>query len=157
MNEKNLLLGPVLSFRGTDKDGVWRVTALIGLKADAEVPAFQVDGQVCPAPKDLLVTHGERYLRYDVSCKILPDERTVSYGILGGLTWNMTVPGKDFPPRMAYVSCNGFSDPAMMRKLIRTSDAVWEDLLYSHDRKLRRKIATVFKVKRYSWFFPVDK
>ncbi len=139
MNEKDLLLGPVLSFRGIGKGDAWRVTALIGLKAGAQIPEFQVDGKICPAPKVLLSTRGERYLRYDISCKVLKDERTVSYGIPGGLAWNMTVPGKDFSPRMAYVSCNGFSDPAVMRKIIRTSDAVWEDLLYSHDRKLRRK------------------
>jgi hypothetical protein len=139
MNEKDLLLGPVLSFRGIGKGDSWRVTALIGLKAGADIPEFQVDGKTCPAPKELLSTRGERYLRYDISCKVLKDEHTVSYGIPGGLTWNMTVPGKDFSPRIAYVSCNGFSDPAVMRKIIRTSDAVWEDLLYSHDRKLRRK------------------
>lgn len=142
MNEKDLLLGPVLSFRGIGRGGVWRVTALVGLKADAEAPEFQVDGKACPAPRELLALRGERYLRYDLSCKVLKNERTVSYGIPGGLTWNMTVPGKDLTPRMAYVSCNGFSDPAVMRKIIRTSDAVWEDLLYSHDRTLRRKPGT---------------
>lgn len=139
MNEKHLLLGPVLSFRGIGKGDLWKVTALVGLKAGAAVPNLQVDGKACPAPKELLAINGDRYLRYDVSCKVLKNERTVSYGIPGGLTWNMTVPGKDFSPRMAYVSCNGFSDPAVMRKIIRTSDAVWEDLLYSHDRKLRRE------------------
>lgn len=138
MNEKDLLLGPVLSFRGIGKGGIWKVTALVGLKAGSDIPNLQVDGKACPAPKELLATNGERYLRYDISCKVLKNERTVSYGIPGGLTWNMTVPGKDYSPRMAYVSCNGFSDPAVMRKIIRTSDAVWEDLLYSHDRKLRR-------------------
>lgn len=142
MNEKDLLLGPVLSFRGIGKGDVWKVTALVGLKAGAAVPVLEVEGRACPAPKELLVIHGERYLRYDVSCKVLKNERTVSYGIPGGVTWNMTVPGKDFSPRMAYVSCNGFSDPAVMRKLVRTSDAVWEDLLYSHDRKLRRRHGT---------------
>ncbi|MDU7589787.1 MAG: alkaline phosphatase family protein, partial [Acidovorax sp.] len=111
MNEKDLLLGPVLSFRGIGKGDAWRVTALIGLKTGAEIPEFQVDGRTCPAPKELLSTRGERYLRYDISCKVLKDERTVSYGIPDGLTWNMTVPGKNFSPRMAYVSCNGFSDP----------------------------------------------
>ena len=139
MNEKDLLLGPVLSFRGIGKGNLWRVTALVGIKASADVPNLQVDGKACLAPKELLATNGERSLRYDVSCKILKSERSVSYGIPGGLTWNITVPGKDFSPRMAYVSCNGFSDPAVMRKIIRSSDAVWEDLLYSHDRKLRRK------------------
>lgn len=33
MNEKDLLLGPVLSFRGIGKGDAWRVTALIGLKS----------------------------------------------------------------------------------------------------------------------------
>lgn len=138
MNEKDLLLGPVLSFRGIGKGDVWKVSALVGLKANAAVPTMQMDGKACPAPKELMAIQGERYLRYDLSCKVLKNERTVRYGIPGGLTWSMTVPGKDFSPRMAYVSCNGFSDPAAMRKLIRTSDAVWEDLLYSHDRALRR-------------------
>lgn len=139
MNEKDLLLGPVLSFRGIGKGDVWKVSALVGIKAGAAVPALEVDGKACAAPKELLAIQGERYLRYDLSCKVLKNERTVSYGVPGGPTWHMTVPGKDFSPRMAYVSCNGFSDPAVMRKLIRTSDAVWEDLLYSHDRTLRRK------------------
>ena len=139
MNEKDLLLGPVLSFRGIGQGNVWKVSALLGLKAEAAVPALEVDGKPCPAPKELLVINGERYLRFDLSCKVLEHERTVRYGIEGGLTWRMTVPGKDFAPRMAYVSCNGFSDPAAMRKFIRTSDAVWEDLLYSHDRALRSK------------------
>ena len=137
MNEKDLLVGPVLSFRGIGNADVWKVSALMGLKAGADAPVLEIDGKPCAAPKELLTFKGERYLRYDLSCKVLTNERMVRYGIRDGLTWQMTVPGKDFSPRMAYVSCNGFSDPAAMRKLIRTSDAVWEDLLYSHDRALR--------------------
>ena len=38
---------------------------------------------------------------------------------------------------MAYVSCNGFSDPGGMRKLIKAENAVWADLLCNHDRQLR--------------------
>jgi len=137
MDEKDLLIGPVLSFRGIGPDGKWRVTALLGLKEATVVPAFEVDGWLCEEPRELLVFGGERYIRYDLSCKIGKDERTVSYGIPGSLHWKMTLPGKGYVPRMAYVSCNGFSDPAVMRKLIRKSNAVWEDLLYSHDRDLR--------------------
>ncbi|WP_288251604.1 alkaline phosphatase D family protein [uncultured Hydrogenophaga sp.] len=142
MNQKDLLLGPVLSFRGIGKGEVWKVTALLGLKLGADIPVMEVDGKACPEPKLLLATQGERYLRYDLSCKIQKKERTVSYGFPGELTWSFTVPGQGFSPRMAYVSCNGFSDPAVMRKLVRKSDAVWEDLLYSHDRNLRRKQET---------------
>ena len=137
MNEKDLLIGPVLSFRGIGDDGRWLVTALMGFKEASELPAFETDGLRCPAPTELLLFKGERYVRYDVSCELKADERQVSYGVPGGLQWHMTIPGQGFAPRMAYVSCNGFSDPALMRKLIRASDAVWEDLLYSHDRDLR--------------------
>ncbi len=137
MNEKDLLIGPLLSFRGIGSDGKWRVTALLGLKETTAVPEFEVDGRLCKEPRELLVFAGERYIRYDLSCKIAKDERTVTYGIPGALQWKMTVPGKNYAPRMAYVSCNGFSDPAGMRKLVRKANAVWEDLLYSHDRELR--------------------
>ena len=138
MDNKDLLLGPVLSFRGIGTGHIWKVSALVGLKAGATVPAMAVDGKPCPAPRELLALKGERYLRYDLSCAMQKNERTVQYGIPGGLSWRMTVPGQQTAPRLAYVSCNGFSDPAAMRKLIRTSNAVWEDLLYSHDRTLRR-------------------
>lgn len=139
MNEKDLLIGPILSFRGIGSDGKWQVTALLGLTETAVAPAFEVDGRLCKAPRELLVSAGERYIRYDLSCKIEKDERTVSYGIPDGLSWRMTIPGRNYAPRMAYVSCNGFSDPAAMRKLVRKSNAVWEDLLYSHDRELRHR------------------
>lgn len=137
MNEKNWLLGPVLSFRGVGDGGVWRVTALIGLKNAEPDPVLHLEGRPCPAPVLLLRTPGARYLRYDLSCPQQAQERTVDYGVAGGPQWRMTVPAAGQAPRMAYVSCNGFSDPAAMRKLIRPSGAVWEDLLYSHDRALR--------------------
>lgn len=139
MSEKDLLLGPVLSFRGVGKNNAWRVTALIGLKESAPVPALEVEGHKCSAPRELLLHKGERYLRYDISCDMQVGERRVSYGIPGGLQWSFTVPGKADAPRMAYVSCNGFSDPSAMRKIVRTANSVWEDLLYSHDRELRAK------------------
>src|SRR5690606_10244935 len=137
MDEKDLLIGPVLSFRGVGPGGKWKVTALVGLKESATVPAFEIDGRACAAPRELLVFGSDRYIRYDLSCKMGKNERIVSYGIPGSLQWKMTVPGKHYAPRIAYVSCNGFSDPSVMRKLVRKSNAVWEDLLYSHDRELR--------------------
>ena len=143
MSETTFLLGPVLSFRGVAKDKKWKVTALVGVKEKDPIPELEVDGRRCAAPKELLILKGERYVRYDLSCLLQADERTVSYGVVGGQQWRMTIPGKDYSPRIAYVSCNGFSDPSAMRKLVRSSDAVWEDLLYSHDRALRTERASV--------------
>jgi len=134
-----LILGPVLSFRGYVKR-IWRVTALIGVSDRIAPPGFQVDGQACPAPVELLTFDGVRYLRYDVSCKPGVAERKIAYGTAdGSLTWHFTVPGAEYSPRMAYVSCNGFSDPKAFRKLVRPENAVWEDLLSSHDKALRPK------------------
>ncbi|MBD2839219.1 alkaline phosphatase family protein [Pseudomonas sp. JM0905a] len=137
MATNDFLLGPVLSFRGVGQDGTWKVTALIGIREGAEVPKLRVEGRACAAPTQLLIIRKERYLRYDLSCKAHKDERRVEYGVEGGPLWHFTVPGKDFAPRMAYVSCNGFSDPAGMRRLVRPANAVWEDLLVSHDKLLR--------------------
>lgn len=131
-------IGPVLSFRGIGPDGKWRVTALIGIAQDAEPPVLRIDGRNCPAPVVLLEHHKEKFLRYDLSCTMRAAERKVQFGFAGpGPAWSFTVPGKGYAPRMAYVSCNGFSDPSGMRKLVRPANAVWSDLLCNHDRSLR--------------------
>lgn len=133
-----LHLGPVLSFRGLSADGKqWKVSALIGVDAAAPDPRVNIDGRSAGAPVELLAHGGHRYLRYDLSCPVKARERRVPFGIANGPQWTFTVPAKGQAPRMAYVSCNGFSDPSGMRKLVRPQNAVWEDFLYNHDRQLR--------------------
>ena len=134
---EQMLIGPVLSFRGVGKGNVWRVTALIGIREDAPLPKLLVEGRDAGRPRELLRFGKERYLRYDLACKMEAQERRVEYGIAGGPVWHFTVPAVDAAPRMAYVSCNGFSDPSGMRKLVRPANMVWQDLLESHDRLLR--------------------
>lgn len=140
MPKQTIILGPVLSFRGVGAGGEWKVTALIGVPEWASLPALTVEGKPCSAPVELLKLKKEKYLRYDLSCLMQAQERKVEYGLAdGSLRWNFTVPGKDYSPRMAYVSCNGFSDASGIRKLVRPANAVWEDLLANHDRDLRTK------------------
>ncbi|EGF32655.1 hypothetical protein IMCC9480_2161 [Oxalobacteraceae bacterium IMCC9480] len=140
MSTPRFMLGPVLSFRGCGDDGQWRVTALIGLAADDPVPAFQCDQQACPPPVLLVKNARQQFLRYDLSCALQPQERTVAFGLADGAAgWHFTVPGAGQVPHMAYVSCNGFSDPNGMRKLVRPAGAVWADLLESHDPAIRNK------------------
>jgi hypothetical protein len=134
---EQLLIGPVLSFRGIGKNNMWQVTALIGVRADEPVPEVHIDGHSAGRPRELLLFRKERYLRYDLACKMQRQERRVAYGIVNGPTWHFTVPALGAAPRMAYVSCNGFSDPSGMRKLVRPAHTVWQDLLESHDRLLR--------------------
>lgn len=133
-----LYLGPVLSFRGGAEKGEWKVTALIAVSDKEAFPVIRLNGKAVPAPLILLRHGGKAYLRYDLSCKQTANERRVEYRIDGiEETWHFTVPAKGQAPRMAYVSCNGFSDPSGIRKLIKGADAVWEDLLCNHDKTVR--------------------
>lgn len=133
-----LLLGPVLSFRGGAESGKWKVSALIGIDDKAGFPELTVEGRLAKNPRVLLKHAGCTYLRYDLSCKQNKEERRVEYRIDGiDGAWYFTVPGKGYAPRMAYVSCNGFSDPSGIRKLIKAENAVWEDLLCNHDKDVR--------------------
>lgn len=133
-----LILGPVLSFRGGATSGEWRVTALIGVRNSNAHPQMTVAGKPTSAPLVLLSHGGNTYLRYDLTQKQNATERRVEYTIDGiGESWHFTVPGTGFAPRMAYVSCNGFSDPSGVRKLIKAENAVWEDLLCNHDKLVR--------------------
>lgn len=134
---EQMLIGPVLSFRGVGNNNMWRVTALIGVHEDAPAPRLLVEGRDAGRPRELLLFRKERYLRYDLACKMQAQERRVEYGIEGGPVWHFTVPATGTAPRIAYVSCNGFSDPSGMRKLVRPANTVWQDLLESHDRLLR--------------------
>lgn len=146
MAKKTLTLGPVLSFRGVSKSGKWQVTALVGIQKTSAEPEFYVDGDKCRPPV-VLHTHGkEKFLRYDLTCEMRKAERRVEFGIKAEkIAWSFTVPGIGYAPRMAYVSCNGFSDPSAMRKLIRPQNAVWADLLSNHDKGLRTKGYTLDK------------
>lgn len=133
-----LLLGPILSYRGGENESEWRVTALMGIETKAGIPKVTVDGRAAKPPMALFEYAGNTYLRYDLTCKRNKDERRVEYEVEGvAEKWRFTVPGKGYAPRMAYVSCNGFSDPSGIRKLIKAENAVWEDLLCNHDKDLR--------------------
>ncbi|GAB4293296.1 MAG: alkaline phosphatase family protein [Methylophaga sp.] len=133
-----LVIGPVLSFRGCSEDGNWKVSALIGIQDKEAIPKLTIEGRDAGAPVLLLEHHRCKYLRYDLSCLQQDEEQRVEYRIEGlDETWFFTVPKKKAAPRIAYVSCNGFSDPNGLRKLIKSENAVWEDLLCSHDKTVR--------------------
>lgn len=132
-----LRIGPVLSFRG-QLEQQWRVTVLIGVARDQPPPELDLDGTPCAAPTLLYRGAQDAYWRYDLSAPLHVNERSVSYGIEGqDARWSFTVPARDQAPRIAYVSCNGFSDPNGMRKLVRPQNAVWTDLLCNHEAELR--------------------
>ena len=155
----SIVMGPVLSFRGltpvSKKQSLWKVTALI-IVGRGEAPpalAFLADGKAVPAPVLLAQTGAGDAYRYDLSVPLGDAERRVVYGIAGEradvcwpaqsgpgtrpLSWSFTVPAWGQSPRMAYFSCNGFSDPKLIKALKVPANAVWQDLLCNHDKAFR--------------------
>jgi hypothetical protein len=135
----SIMLGPVLSFRGTSLEGGdqrWRVSLLVGVRGDAP-PAVRSDGKDIPLPRLLLAHKGVSYFRYDLSVLLDAKERVVNYTVADAGGGRFTVPSVQLEPRIAYVSCNGFTDPTRMRNHWAQDGAVWSDLLENHDKAFR--------------------
>lgn len=133
-------VGPVLSYRGFKRhpNGItWNVTALIGVPDTSPTPNLWVEGRPAASPMVLANRDGITILRYDLSVELESQERRVRYSIENqGPGWEFSAPAVMLDVRSAYVSCNGFSDPTVMRKLIHKAGAVWNDLVINHDRTL---------------------
>lgn len=146
-----LLLGPVLSYRGGADDGEWRVSVLVGVESKAVIPKVTIEGKATKPPLVLLEYGGQTYLRYDLSCKKTKDERRIEYEIDGvAEKWQFTVPGRGYAPRMAYVSCNGFSDPSGSFGSDHVLDSSADDLKDhwthdDHEGERKRLIETLLK------------
>jgi hypothetical protein len=133
-------MGPILSFRGILEENdarVWQVTLLIVFEGAGASPVLTLDGKKAPPPVELHRFDGKRVLRYDASVAMADKEARVAYELGTETTWWFTVPARDVVPRIAYVSCNGFSNPDGMRKLVKEANAMWADLLNNHDKRYR--------------------
>lgn len=143
----SILMGPALSFRGLKKR-MWRVTAIIAVPNADAPPVLRVEGKGRSEPMELVRGEANKILRYDLSVTLAKDERRVEYGF-DDQNWEFTVPGTSTPPRIAYVSCNGFSEPDAVRNAKKPLFAVWRDLLCNHDIKFRPTDYTVDKEQRW--------
>jgi PhoD related phosphatase len=124
-------LGPVLKFLGC-QDGVWGVSALVVTdQADAQ-PVLMLSGSSPIAAlrlADLPHTASAAW-RFDFGIAQIAQRQTVSY-TLDGTLYTLQVPSKDAPPNMAYASCNGFSDPKLMKQ-VKEKNALWARMLRLH-------------------------
>jgi len=135
----SIVMGPVMSFRGVaDQNGKasWRVSILVVLD-DAALPAFTLEGQTTTSHVVLWEHRGRRVLRFDATVPLGNTGRRVAYDFGQGVTWHFSVPAHHAAPRIAYVSCNGFSSADGMKRLPKPANAMWEDLLCNHDKAHR--------------------
>lgn len=129
-------LGPVLGFRGVHDEGSgphWCVGVLLVVREADEDPEVTADaGQVSDAHV-LLRSRGRRVLRVDLSVPQLEHAQRVEYRV-DGAPYHFHVPAAGHPPRMAFASCNGFSDPRAMKRIDRQNER-WEHLAAVHEHE----------------------
>lgn len=117
-------LGPVLAFHGATDDA-WQLSALV---VDAEDPGPLVPegGQEIPA-QPLWTVNGRTAWRYRFAA---PLGRSTRYTV-AGVEATVQLPGVGMSPRMAYASCNGFSDLATMKR-VADKNALWRRMAALH-------------------------
>ncbi len=122
-------LGPVLQFIGCDQ-GQWRVSAL-WVQDSADVPPeFTVAGRPVPGCQAPVPGLDCTAWRFEFAVAQGPAGQAVSYGV-GGASHTLQVPAQDAMPALAYASCNGYSDPKLMKK-VQQPNANWLRLMRLH-------------------------
>ncbi|MFO1153877.1 MAG: alkaline phosphatase D family protein [Rhodospirillales bacterium] len=128
--------GPVLGFRG-EVDGCWRIVVLTvydgdGQPGDLTHSAGGTGSAISPIA--LAEAAGMRFFAHAIEAPVGDLDTRIDYGFAGeDHRWSFTVPGRTQPPRIAYGSCNGFSDVADMKR-IADKNAMWSQLVATHDR-----------------------
>ena len=136
-----IVMGPVLGFQGVVDAGgaapLWRVGVLVVVRGD-ETPVVTATGAAVSGPV-LLMTHAghragratHRVLRYDLEAPQGAAPLTVTYQVEGGDEHAFHVPAAARTPRIAFASCNGFSDPKLMKQVDQNNER-WSHMAGLH-------------------------
>ncbi len=116
-----IILRPILGFRGTTDD-TWRMSVLYVTEGRGRPGTLVVRdrGQEQTIANSIALKSfgGKHVWRYDFEVARSAKVRTVRYWhLLGGGRHSFSVPAAGTSPRIAYASCNGFSDPRDMKKV----------------------------------------
>ena len=127
-------LGPVLQFLGCEQDR-WRVSALwVQDRADAPpacvAGALPVQVTQAPVPGTACTAW-----RFEISVPQTAASQEVAYTV-GGESHAFHVPARGAMPALAYGSCNGYSDPKLMKK-VQQPQALWARLARLHAQQDR--------------------
>ncbi|MFD1624290.1 alkaline phosphatase family protein [Azospirillum griseum] len=135
--EPSLLLGPVLYFRGEQRDRWW-LSALFVLDGEVEPDDLRVDGVTLPVPPRHVTVWRRRHLwRFDFAVPRGVQDTDASYGFADGPSWSLVVPGRFSRPRIAFVCGGGLTPPpsqASQKDSAPPASSLWPDLLRQHDQ-----------------------
>ena len=136
----SIKLGPVLRFHGINNDA-WRISILLTTQNETNPPqltssmasgeALGVD--VVAIKNKVLAGSNWTVWRYDLEVPQTNNPQSINYSIQNFGGYSFTVPASESLPNCAYVSCNGFSDPKLMKKVSDHFER-WRDLNSNHDK-----------------------
>lgn len=125
-------LGPVLQFLSSEGKA-WRVSALwVQDTADA-APVLTAGAQAVTVAQAPVPGTACTAWRFEWAVPQTNAAQQASYTI-GGATYGFHVPAAGGMPSMGYASCNGFSDPKLM-KSVRVPNAMWSRLGRLHNEQ----------------------
>jgi len=128
-------LGPILRFHGVDNNQ-WKVSALLVVENEAITPTVTYGSTKITAPPTVI---GQRKFnstcqwqisRHNMSITLTTAPQQISYDV-NGTAYSFSIPARDSLPRCSYASCNGFSDPKLMKKVSNHNER-WDDLNEQH-------------------------
>lgn len=134
--EPSILLGPILYFRGEQRDRWW-LSALFVLDGEVEPDDLRVDGVTLPVPPRHLTVWRRRHVwRFDFAVPRGMRDTQVAYGFPDGPRWTIIVPGRHSFPRMAILYGSGMTAPESSGGASFPAPplppSLWQDLVSRH-------------------------
>lgn len=128
-------LGPILHFRGS-KNGNWKLAAIIVAdEGPGELVTRSNTGEETRTHQTaFLREYGEwKVHRYEFEILLTDADQSIEYRFANnpGMTWTFHLPAKNASPRMAYASCNGFSNPKDMKN-VPDQNRLWREMAKKH-------------------------
>lgn len=129
-------LGPILKFSGAEKNR-WSLSLLLVCDSEDPAPVVQIEpgkGRTCSAAQRLQsapITQPRYQLwRYDLSVPQTAHAQTCAYAV-EQTAYTFEIPARDRAPVCVYASCNGFSDPKLMKQ-VQDKNALWKKMAEQH-------------------------
>lgn len=123
-----ILLGPIAQFLGVQQSQ-WGVSVL-AVTDTAVAPSLQSTATVQVFTKLGTLQSGATLWRGGLSVAFKDLAQRARYSV-DGQAFDFYVPAASESPRMAYVSCNGFSSPGLMKQ-VKDKNALWKRLYDLH-------------------------
>ncbi|SFU47967.1 alkaline phosphatase D family protein [Pseudoduganella namucuonensis] len=128
------MLGPVLKFRGVVEDA-WVVSILLAHPVASFPDVSCLDSPVHFTPLGSRTEDGVDYdiRSYAIHIPQTDAQREITYRV-GARAFSLIVPPTGGAPTCAYTSCNGYSDPKVVKK-IKDLNAMWSRMAERHRQR----------------------